>query len=133
MATLEAQPKGGSGVAQTIFERAGGFAAIRKVVSAFYDKVLDSDKLQRYFADVDMRTLIDHQTKFVAAVMGGPATFSDDVLRRVHQPLAISYDEFSEMAALLSETLEEFDFAPADVDYVLNEITKRESLIVARR
>lgn len=120
-------------MAQTIFERNGGFAKIRKVVSAFYEKVLDSDKLQRYFTDIDMRVLIDHQTKFVASVMGGPAAFSDDVLRRVHEPLGISHDDFVEMSALLSEALEESGFDQADVDYVIKEIDKREPLIVARR
>ena len=118
---------------QSIFDRVGGFAAVRKVVSAFYDKMLDSQRLQPYFAKVDMRGLIDHQTKFIAAVMGGPASFSDDVLRRVHAPLGITYDEFNEMAGLLADTLEEFSFEQADIDYVVQEIMKREPLIVARR
>ena len=120
-------------MAQTIFERAGGFATVRKVVSAFYDKVLESERLQPYFAAVDMRTLIDHQTKFIATVMGGPASFSDDVLRRVHEPLGITRDEFTEIAGLLVEALEDHDVEPADVDYIAKEIMKREPLIVARR
>jgi hemoglobin len=119
-------------VAQTIFERCGGFAKVRKVVSAFYDKVLDSPRLQRYFAGVDMRALIDHQTKFVSAIMGGPAAYSDDVLQRVHAPLRITAEDFAEMATLFAETLEEFDFAPADVEYLRREILRREPQIVAR-
>jgi hypothetical protein len=46
----------------TVFERCGGFASVRKVISTFYDKILDSTVLSGYFADVDMRRLIDHQT-----------------------------------------------------------------------
>ena len=56
---------------QTMFERYGGFATISQVVGSFYDKVLDSPITSPYFADVDMRGLIDHQTKFFAFLMGG--------------------------------------------------------------
>jgi truncated hemoglobin YjbI len=58
---------------QTIFERYAGFAAVRNVVSTFYEYVLDDDVMAPYFAGVDMRTQIDHQSKFIPAVMGGPA------------------------------------------------------------
>ena len=60
----------------SMFERCGGFTTVRKVVAAFYDKVLDSPSLSRHFANVDMRALIDHQTKFITYVMGGPASFA---------------------------------------------------------
>ena len=63
---------------KTTFERLGGFARVRLIVSDFYDKVLDSERLARHFAGIDMRQLIDHQTKFIAAIMGGPAAFSDE-------------------------------------------------------
>lgn len=118
---------------QSIFERNGGFATLRKVVSAFYDKVLDSPGLQRYFADIDMRALVDHQTKFVASVMGGPASFSDDVLRRVHEPLGISRAEFDEVVSLMCETLQDHDVSDDDIEHVRKELMKREMLIVSRR
>lgn len=63
-------------MATSVFERCGGFAAVRKVVSAFYDKVLDSPILEPHFENIDMRRLIDYQTKFIASAMGGPAKFA---------------------------------------------------------
>ena len=119
-------------MAQTIFERYGGFASVRKIVSDFYDKLLDSESLSPYFANTNMRILIDHQTQFISMVMGGPGTMSDDVLRRVHAPLDISRRHFIEMTALLTETLEDFDFDDSDVRYVEHEILKREPLIVTK-
>jgi len=119
-------------MAQTIYERAGGFATVRKIVSDFYDKVLDSPRLQRHFEGIDMRVLIDHQTKFIASVMGGPAAFSDDALERVHKHLGITQQDFAEMTELLRETLEDFDLAESDVDEVCRQITKRERVIVSR-
>lgn len=64
--------------------------------------------------------------------MGGPGSFSDDVLRRAHAKLNISHADLVEMADLLRETLEDFDFERADIDQVCGEIMKRESLVVTR-
>ena len=67
----------------TMFERYGGFATVSKVVLTFYDKAIDSDIIGKYFENVDMPALIDHQTKFVSQVMGGPASWKrDDTIRR---------------------------------------------------
>ena len=116
----------------SLFEKYGGFASISKIVFAFYDKAIDSDVIGPYFEDIDMRRLVDHQTKFIASVMGGPASFTDDALRNVHADLEIGREAFEEMAYLLRETLEEFGIQPADVDTVMNEIERRAHLVVTR-
>jgi len=55
----------------SLFEHYGGFAKISRVVSEFYDKMLESPNLASYFENTDMRRLVDHQTKFIASLMGG--------------------------------------------------------------
>jgi hemoglobin len=92
----------------TTFDRLGGFARVRLLVSDFYERVLESERLSRFFAGTDVRHLIDHQTKFIAAMMGGPASFTDEQMARVHQRLGISHDDFEEMATLFRDTLEDF-------------------------
>ena len=114
----------------TIFERYGGFAKLRAVVSDLYDHALDSPTLQHHFAGIEMRALIDHQTKFIASLMGGPASFTDEALRRAHARLGITRDEFAEMTELLREVLEDHDFQPADIDFVISEFRRREPSIV---
>lgn len=118
-------------MAQSVFERAGGFATVRKIVSDFYDKVLDSPRLQRHFANVEMARLIDHQTKFVSQVMGGPASFSDDRLKRVHAPMRVTRAEFEEIADLLCESMEDHGLADDDVRFVREEVMRREIFIVS--
>lgn len=115
----------------SMFERSGGFSSVRKVISSFYDKVLDSPRLSRHFTQVDMRVLIDHQTKFITFVMGGPASFTDTQLERVHTRLGITRPEFREMVDLLEETLLEQGLEPADVEHVRREVAKRELFIVS--
>jgi hemoglobin len=57
-------------MSKTIFERYGGFASISKVVSSFYGQMLESEDTARFVDGVDMRRLIDHQTKFIATLNG---------------------------------------------------------------
>ncbi|MCP1335558.1 group I truncated hemoglobin [Futiania mangrovi] len=115
-----------------VFDRCGGFARVSRMVMSFYDRVGESDLLAPYFEEIDMARLIDHQTKFFASMMGGPASFNDETLRRVHARLGISGEAFDEMAVLLRETLEDFDLDPADVDTVLHAFVSRRTLVVAQ-
>ena len=103
-----------------------------RIVSSFYDRVLDSPILSPYFEKTDMRRLIDHQTKFIASIMGGPASYSNDVLERVHAHLNIDQEAFDEMVLILGETLEDFNMANTDVESVKDEILIRSRYIIAR-
>jgi len=117
----------------TIFQRYGGFANVSKVVMSFYDKVLDSSIASPYFANTDMKRLIDHQTKFIASLMGGPASYTDEQLERVHDHLGITDEAFMEIVDLLGETLEDYDFADHDIQHVENQMMNRKNFIIARR
>ena len=118
-------------MAQSIFERNGGFAAVSRVVSAFYEQVLDSPTLGPYFEEVDMRRQIDHQTKFIASIMGGPASYSNAQLARTHKVLSISDADFYEVTDLLKEALEDADFSESDISEVYSELVKRKNHIVS--
>jgi hemoglobin len=98
---------------------------------AFYDRVLDSDILAPYFEDVDMRRLIDHQTKFIAFLMGGPASFTNEHLAHVHGHLGIDRAAFDEMIATMRETLEDFDMDDADVRAVIHELRVRAPWVIS--
>jgi hemoglobin len=118
------------GLMASMFERYGGFARVSKIVMAFYDKVLDSDVIGEYFEDVDMRALMDHQTKFIAQVMGGPTSYTNEALQRIHAHLGIDRPAFDEATMLLRETLEEFELAPQDVDAIMEDMISRARYIV---
>jgi hemoglobin len=118
---------------RTIYERSGGFASVRKIVTDFYDRVLDEDRLSQHFVDVDMAQLIDHQTKFISFLLDGPASFSDDHLQRVHAHLQISLPEFDLMTALMKETLADHGLGEEDIATVDKRLRQRESIIVTVR
>jgi len=117
-------------MATSLFERHGGFATVNKLVLAFYERVGESEILEPFFETVDMRRLIDHQTKFISSVMGGPASYTNQALEQVHGHLEIDRAAFEEMVLLLRETLEDFDFSAEEVEEVIRGIRERERFIV---
>ena len=116
----------------TLFEKYGGFSTVSRVVSAFYDQVMDVPDLARYFADTDMRRLVDHQTKFIASVMGGPASFSNEQLERVHANMDITEKDYLAVIDVLRETLEDFDVEESDIAVICTDLIQRKHYIVAR-
>jgi hemoglobin len=115
----------------TLFQQIGGFAQVRKIVSEFYDRIFESDELAAYFHHADMRRLIDHQTKFISSILGGPGSVSEDRLRRAHRPLGIAEHHFEEVLEILEETLEDFGLDRVHIDRVDVYVRSLRDLIVA--
>lgn len=115
---------------QTLFEKYGGFSQVSRVVLAFYDKLLDSDDIGPFFDDIDMSKMVDHQTKFIASLLGGPASYTDTQLRQLHSHLSIQDAHFDELKEVLKETLADHNFETGDIDAVLQEFENRRVLIV---
>ncbi len=118
-------------MAKALFDKYGGFKFVSRIVMSFYDKVLDSDQIGDFFDDVDMPRLIDHQTKFISSLLGGPASYTDERLRRAHASLNLTHEDFDEVARLLSQTLEEHDFEPEDIDTVMRAVESKRSCILS--
>lgn len=115
---------------QSLFDKYGGFSTVSKIVMRLYDKLLDDDDVGPFFDDVDMPKLIDHQTKFVASLMGGPASFTDTHIERAHHHLDISAMHFEKLKELINETLTEFSVDQSDIDAVLGAFEARRNLLI---
>lgn len=116
---------------ESIFLRVGGFSMVSKIVSDFYTRVLADEILRPYFRGIDMATQIDHQTKFVASLMGGPSSYTNEHLQRVHARLGIDDRSFDEMTLVFRETLEDHGMDETDIGDVMREISSRRNYIVA--
>ncbi len=98
----------------------------------FYEMALDSDQIGGHFEDIDIPRLIDHQTKFVSSLVGGPASFSDERIEAVHRNLNISHADFDEMVELFTEALSIHGMEGPDIKTALNAIESKRSIIVTR-
>ena len=119
-------------MAVSTYEKYGGFGTVGKIVLNFYDKILEVDSLAPYFREVDMAQLVDHQTKLICSVMGGPTSYSASQLRSVHARYAIDGEAFAEVTALLREALEEAGLEASDIDCIMDEVDGFKPFIVSR-
>ena len=117
---------------KTLFDKYGGFSVVSKIVLSLYDKLLDDDDVGPFFEDVDMPRLIDHQTKFVSSLMGGPASFTDDHIERAHRDMTIEHHHFDSLKELLSDTLTEFGVDGADIETIVGAFEQRRELLIEK-
>ena len=115
---------------ESLFEKYGGFAKVSKIVPELYNRVLDDDDLGPFFDDVDMTRVMDHQTKFISSLMGGPVTYSDEQIQRMHKHLAISGSHFERLKEILSETLTDHGLSNEGADKIVAHFEQRRAMVV---
>lgn len=113
-----------------IYKKYGGFSKISRIVLALYDRILDDDTIGPFFDEVDMNRIVDHQTKFISSLLGGPASYTDDQIQKMHSHLAIGPEEFEALVGILREVLAEHDFEEEDIETVILAFSGRRNLVV---
>ncbi|WP_089954849.1 group I truncated hemoglobin [Salipiger thiooxidans] len=114
---------------KSLFEKYGGFSVVSKIVLDLYDRLLDDDDVGPFFDEIDMARIVDHQTKFVSSLMGGPASYSDEQIRRMHAHLEIHQLHFDKLQSLLRATLADHGVAPGDQEAILAAFEARRALV----
>lgn len=114
----------------TLFQKYGGFSKVSRMVLDLYNRLLDDDDVGPFFDDVDMGRIVDHQTKFISSLLGGPASYTDEQIARMHRHLAITERHFDTMAEILADTLRDHGMEQADVETVMHAFEGRRQLIV---
>ena len=117
----------------TLYDQIGGFSTVRKLVLDFYDRVLDEDDLAPFFAETDMAALVDHQTKFWSTLLGGPASYTEQQLYKLHETMGIEDAHFDHLAELVVDTLEDHDFDDQAIETMVEKLSAYRSSIVIRR
>lgn len=116
----------------TMLEQCGGYPRVPQIVFVFYDRVLQSARLRSFFVSVDMRRLIEHQTKLLCSLMEGPVSYSDQQLAAVHLHLRIDDATFDELVHVLEQTLSDFQIPIEHLKFVIAQIQMRRPFIVSR-
>jgi hemoglobin len=116
----------------SMLEQCGGYPRVAQIVFVFYDRVLQSPRLRSFFVGVDMRRLIEHQTKLLCSLMEGPVSYSDEQLAAVHRHLRIDDATFDELVDVLEQTLADFQIPIEHLRFVMAQIQMRRPFIVSR-
>lgn len=114
----------------SLFQKYGGFETVSKLVHEFYKKVMADENLKPYFKNVELEGLMEHQTKFLSQVLGGPNEYKGRELFEAHKNLGITDKAFGLVAEYLEETLDEAGVEDADVEVIMNIVASVKDKIV---
>jgi hemoglobin len=105
----------------SLYERLGGAPAVDAAVDIFYRKVLQDERISRFFDDVDMERQSAKQKAFLTMVFGGPANYTGQDMRRGHAHLldrGLNDSHVDAVVELLGQTLQELGVPQADIEEV---------------
>jgi hemoglobin len=71
----------------SLFTEIGGEGAVNAAVDIFYRKVLKDERINRFFAGVDMDKQAAKQKAFLTMAFGGPHNYTGEDMRRGHAHL----------------------------------------------
>ena len=106
---------------QSLYDQLGGQPAVDAAVDIFYRKVLNDDRISRFFEGVDMDQQISKQKAFLTMVFGGPAHYTGKDMRAGHSRLVAMGLNDSHVDAVienLGSTLQDLGVAPAVIEKV---------------
>lgn len=111
---------------QTLYTRLGGQPAIDATVDLFYKKLLGDDRVNYFFAGLDMKAQVKKQKLFMKAVLEGPFS-SNSNLRSAHQPLiakGLNENHFEIVGSHLRATMEELSVNSPLIEEVMSIVEK---------
>ena len=98
----------------SLFEQLGGEAAVDAAVDIFYRKVLNDERISRFFEGVDMEKQAAKQKAFLTMAFGGPHHYTGLDMRKGHAHLVergLDDSHFDAVVEDLGATLKELGVA----------------------
>jgi hemoglobin len=99
-------------MSKSLYERIGGEPAVNAAVDIFYRKVLNDDRINRFFDNVDMEKQAAKQKAFLTMAFGGPHNYTGEDMRKGHAHLVkmgLDDSHFDAVVEDLGATLEELN------------------------
>ncbi|MBO9609070.1 MAG: group 1 truncated hemoglobin [Paenibacillaceae bacterium] len=114
-----------------LFERLGREKLLFRVVDEFYTLLLQDERVNGYFAGIDMVRLRQHQLSFLSSILGGPEQYTGRSMRNAHRALHLTEAHFDAVAEHLQTALRRCNVSPADIEAVMEKITSYKEQIIS--
>ena len=107
----------------TLYEKLGGKETVKLVVENFYERVLNDDRINHFFEQVDMLKQKMHQIDFLTYAFEGSERYRGATMREVHKKLVqekgLSEEHFNAFVEDLVATLKELEISPDLIEEAL--------------
>lgn len=116
---------------QSLFEKLGSEKVLFQLVGEFYNLVLEDERINGFFKDVDMIKLRQHQLSFLSSILGGPEEYSGRSMHAAHRVLQLKEHHFTAVAENLVEVLRRFEVSEEDIAEVVARVSRYKEAIVS--
>lgn len=109
-------------MSQTLYEKLGGEPAVNAAVDIFYRKVLNDERINHFFVNVDMEKQAVKQKAFLTMAFGGPHHYTGEDMRKGHAHLVeqgLNDAHFDAVVENLGTTLTELNVPQALINDVV--------------
>lgn len=103
----------------SLYQKLGGKAAIDAAIDAFYVKVLADSRVKHFFDDVSMDKQRRKQKEFLSAAFGSPVPWVGKDMRKAHDGMGITEEQFNAIAENLVNTLKDLKIKQELIDQVV--------------
>lgn len=126
---------------QSLYERLGGIFAIAAVVDRFSDQILINPRLNanpalRAWNETEAPTRLPGlkfmRTLWIAALAGGPFTYTGLPLHDAHQEFHLTADEFNEVGAEIVRALDHFNVPEREKQELVTAYSQAMTDVVSR-
>lgn len=101
---------------QSLFDKYGGVPVVTVIIRDFYKRVLRRPNLRRYFEDVSVEDLIQHQIAFVSMALGKmPHNYVGRSMKEAHHGIGVSGASFDLVVELLADVMRDNQVTPEDL------------------
>lgn len=107
---------------KTLYDQIGGCETIEKLVTAFYQRVLNDPLLQPFFEQADVAKLQRMQIAFFSVALGGAEPDTGISLHEAHQGRGIQVKHLTRFTEHLVATLSEIGVQEKDAQEVYQRI-----------
>lgn len=115
----------------SLFDKYGGIPTLQRLVRDFHQRMSSRPMVMRYFEDMDMRGIAEHQVEMLAYALGKPARiYNFDQLAVAHHSLGISLDAYEDMIRILRQVLLDARIDGADIITIINTLDQHRHHIV---
>lgn len=97
---------GAPGARPTLYEQFGGRPGIEALVEELLVRILEDERINRGFADVDIINLNDRLVEQLCVEVGGPCTYTGRSMAESHAGLAVGEADFNALVEDLVDAME---------------------------
>ena len=116
----------------SLYQRLGGYPAIKAVVDDFVGNVAADQRINRFFAKTDIARLKQNLVDQICSGTGGPCIYTGRDMKSAHAGMGVSSGHFNALVQDLRKTLRKFKVPRKEQGELLAVLGPMKSDIVTR-